>query len=814
MRGPPPRKSWCRASNGASYAPERVMPILSPRTASQTGWRISSPTRLWRGNPLDRRVALARVVLAIERLLPRLWPAFGFIGFYLALGLTGIFAFVAWPLQALLLAAAITASLLSLVDGFEDFAWPRSLDAARRLERDSGLAHRPISERDDVLVGEDPFAKALWTLHRARPLPGKFRLGLPRTDIAARDPQGLRWYLLIALAVGIVLARGDTGARLISAFDSGAGAAASLDAWIDPPPYTGLPLTSLRVGDDSVIRVPQGSVLNLRVHGAPRTPGLAAGSNAAPRFSGEDGEYSSNVILAADARVRVQVGGHAIGKWNIQAVADMAPAIALTAKPSRTEQLATKFSFKGSDDYGIASVRAVLVPKNGHGKPLVVELPLPESSAKQIDQTSYVDLTSHPYAGLMVQGHLEARDAIGQKGVSAPVTFQLPARIFTDPLARALIEQRQHLATSDAAGRRVVLLTLDALSIDPERFYDGKNDIFLALRSASHGVKNAKSDADIARVEDLLWQTALKLERGGLLSAAEELRKLQMMITAALASGAPQEVVDELLKRYNEAMQRYVAALAANPPPPDQQALSPDTKMLGMNDVQQLMQMIQKLSQAGERQKAAQLLAMLQSMLENMRMNQSAGGGGQSPQNKALNEKLQKFGGLMGKQRALLDKTFRQQQGQADPKDNGTQGLQKQQGALEKELQDSLKGMDGKSAQKLREAGRAMGDAQSAMGQKDLSNAGSSQNQALDALRQGAQALADESQQGTGQQAGGREDPLGRSASPLGNSGVKIPGATDLARARQILEELRRRAAQMNRPQQERDYLDRLLKAF
>jgi uncharacterized protein (TIGR02302 family) len=791
------------------------MPILSPRTASQTGWRTSSPARLWRGDPLDRRVALARAVLAVERVLPRLWPAFGFIGFYLALALTGIFAFVAWPLQALLLAAAITASALSLYDGFEDFAWPRSLDAARRLERDSGLAHRPISERDDVLVGEDPFAKALWALHRARTLPGKFRLGLPRTDIAARDPQGLRWYLLIALAVGIVLARGDTGARLTSAFDSGAGAAASLDAWIDPPPYTGLPLTSLRVGDDGVIRVPQGSVLNLRVHGAPRTPGLAAGSNAAPRFTGEDGEYSSSVILSTDARVRVQVGGHAIGKWNIQAVVDTAPVIALTAKPSRTEQLATRFSFKGSDDYGIASARAVLAPKTGHGKPLVVELPLPESSAKQVDQTSYVDLTSHPYAGLTVTGHLEARDAIGQKGVSAPVTFQLPARIFTDPLARALIEQRQHLATSDAAGRRVVLLTLDALAIDPGRFYDGKNDIFLALRSAFNGVKNAKSDADIARVEDLLWQTALKLERGGLLSAAEELRKLQMMITAALASGAPQDVIDELLKRYNEAMQRYVAAMAANPTPPDQQALSPDTKVLGMNDVQTLLQMIQKLSQAGDRQKAAQLLAMLQSMLENMRMNQSANGsGGQSPQNKALNEKLQKFGGLMGKQRALLDKTFRQQQGQADPKDGGAQGLQKQQNNLEKELQDSLKGMDGKSAQKLREAGKAMGDAQSALGQKDLSNAGSSQNQALDALRQGAQALADDAQQGPGQQAGGREDPLGRSASPLGNSGVKIPGAADLARARQILEELRRRAAQMNRPQQERDYLDRLLKAF
>jgi hypothetical protein len=92
-----------------------------------------------------------------------------------------------------------------------------------------------------------------------------------------------------------------------------------------------------------------------------------------------------------------------------------------------------------------------------------------------------------------------------------------------------------------------------------------------------------------------------------------------------------------------------------------------------------------------------------------------------------------------------------------------------------------------------------------------MANAGSAQNQALDALRQGAQELAEQSKDG---KMGGKEDPLGRGPSPLGNTGVKIPGATDLARAREILQELRRRAAQMNRPQQERDYLDRLLKAF
>ena len=311
-----------------------------------------------------------------------------------------------------------------------------------------------------------------------------------------------------------------------------------------------------------------------------------------------------------------------------------------------------------------------------------------------------------------------------------------------------------------------------------------------------------------------MWQTALKLERGGLLSAAEELRKLQMMIMAALASGAPQEVIDELLKRYNEAMQRYMQALAANPTPETQAALPPGARTLGENDLNTLLKTIQQLAQAGDREAAAKLMALLQSMLENLHTSRSAGGSGeQTPQNKKLNDAIQKFGGLMGKQRDLLDKTFRQQQGQGDPKDGGAQGLQKQQNELEKELQDSLKGMDGKSAEKMREAGKSMGEAGQALGRKDFGNAGSAQNQALDALRSGAQDLADEADQ-SGRQAGGREDPLGRTGSPLGDTGMKIPGAADLARARAILEELRRRAAQMNRPQTERDYFDRLLKAF
>jgi hypothetical protein len=211
------------------------MPISLPRTAFPTGWRINLPARLWR-DPLTRRIGFARAVLVVEKVLPRLWPAAGFTGFYLALALTGLFAFTPWPAQALLLAATITASALSLANGFQDFLWPRGIDAERRLERDNGLAHRPVSERDDRLVNDDPFAAALWKLHQARALSTKFRIRVPRLSIAGRDPHGLRWYVLVAVTVGLMIARGDTWPRLVSAFDSGAGTAAGLDAWIDPPP--------------------------------------------------------------------------------------------------------------------------------------------------------------------------------------------------------------------------------------------------------------------------------------------------------------------------------------------------------------------------------------------------------------------------------------------------------------------------------------------------------------------------------------------------------------------------------------------------
>ncbi len=131
---------------------------------------------------------------------------------------------------------------------------------------------------------------------------------------------------------------------------------------------------------------------------------------------------------------------------------------------------------------------------------------------------------------------------------------------------------------------------------------------------------------------------------------------------------------------------------------------------------------------------------------------------------------MQKFGSLMNQQRSLQDKTFASARAGAIPRMAARkEACNSSSRTWKSSCRRSLKGMDGKSAQQLREGGKAMGEPQGALSRRDLDNAGSGQNQALEALRQGAQELAQQAQNGQGQN--GREDPLGRSGSALGDSG-------------------------------------------
>ncbi|MGH8324665.1 MAG: DUF4175 family protein, partial [Steroidobacteraceae bacterium] len=348
--------------------------------------------------------------------------------------------------------------------------------------------------------------------------------------------------MLLLLIAAIAFAGADGARRLWAALnDTGVGAVATVDAWIDPPPYTGEAPVYLTPG--MTLAVPAGSTLNLRVHGAGHAPALAldSDSDAPSGFAGGNGEYAATYTIRSDAGVRVRSNGRAIGDWTVTAIADKPPTIAFSGKPGKTEHGALKLSFKASDDYGVVSVRAVIAPVNRRAKPLIVDLSLPDA-AKAVAQTSYADLTAHPYAGLEVSIVLVAKDALGQTATSKPAVMRLPARVFTNPLARALVEQRQNIAVATTpADRARVVRWLDAITLAPQLFYEKNLGAYTAIRAARWALAHAQRPEEVGHVEDLLWQTATGLERGGMLSAAAELRALQAMIAGALAQGAPQE---------------------------------------------------------------------------------------------------------------------------------------------------------------------------------------------------------------------------------------------------------------------------------
>jgi hypothetical protein len=97
----------------------------------------------------------------------------------------------------------------------------------------------------------------------------------------------------------------------------------------------------------------------------------------------------------------------------------------------------------------------------------------------------------------------------------------------------------------------------------------------------------------------------------------------------------------------------------------------------------------------------------------------------------------------------------------------------------------------------------------------------SSQRQAIDGLATSFRELAEEMMrdgQGDGEGMFGhnQEDPAGRpfQGGGMDTSRVMVPTNSDMQRAREILDELRRRAGDRARPRQERNYIDRLLDRF
>lgn len=798
---------------------------------------------------VQQRIMLAWASLSIERLWPLLWPAGGVVGLFLILALANLFVYLPEWLHLLSLMGFMGAIVWAVMYSMRQTSVPTRAQAVRHLEQSSGLEHRPLSTLEDHPAAGDDDTKHLWDAHRRWVLKHIDRLTVawPRLSLAARDPHALRVLIAFVIVALTVANWSEVPTRLAAAVSPGwaqGNVPATFEAWVTPPAYTGeaprhLSSTTSSTSAD-VIPVPRGATLTVRTHGDASASlrvgslGSSVPNQTRPEFLPAGGDArDAKLAIDTDMTVRLSLNASQTAIWKFKITKDTPPKIAFKTPLAVTTAASLRFNYVVKDDYGVTAATARIALDHASSPsdrkappPISFELPLPPAPAKEGDATVFKDLTAHVWAGLPVTVTLVARDENGQTGTTKPVKLVLPERHFKDPLARALIEQRRSLAR-DVSSAPVVAKALDALTIAPERFIPDQR-IYLALRTAYYMVSRARGGAEVAAVEQLLWDLALRIEDGDTPQAQAELRDIQQKLMEALARGAPEHEIEQLMAQLRAAIDRAIKAMA-------EKAQSQPSGMPGMSgqmvrpqDLKSMLDQIQNLSRQGSRAAAQQMLSQLQNLLENM---QAMGQGQMSPEQKSATDALEKLGSMIARQRALMDKTFRENQANDEAgKPNKPSALKSDQAKLSDELTAIIK----QTKQGAEETSRALTRAQDAMdeaadqlGSGKLGSAGGNQQKAIDELRKGGEAIAKQLIQqmqaqgamgpGQGMGQGENEDPFGRPQASYGPSfggSVKVPDKINIQKAREILEELQRRAGERGRPMNELEYIDRLLRRF
>ncbi|MDI1266769.1 MAG: TIGR02302 family protein [bacterium] len=849
---------------------------------SQPARAPDAVARLHLAQALER----AKYAIAWERGWPALARVLSVVGLFLVVSWAGLWLALPFLARAIGIGLFVLLALAALWPLLR-FRWPTREEALARLDRGTGIRHRPATALTDTLASQDPFAQALWREQRERTLASirKIRAGLPSPRLAIHDPWALRALVMVMVAAAYVAAGDERTMRIAAAFDWNGVLAPTnvrVDAWVTPPSYTGKPPIILSAAnkdaaspDAGPLGVPAGSTLLVRSSGGTIDVVVGGGvTEVAPSEQAPKGTNERHFKITADgtAHVRAPAGQP---QWRFAATPDRAPTISLVKDPERQARGSLQMSYKLEDDYGVSEARAQFAarakePAKDGSKPVdprpLFEAPqfplvMPNARTRNGVGQTVKDLSEDPYAGADVTLTLTARDEAGNEGKSEPFNMRLPERLFTKPLARALIEQRRILAL-DANQNGQVFVALDALMIAPELFMP-ETGHYLGLRSVTRQLEAARTDVALREVVANLWSLAVTIEDGNITDVDKALRAAQEALKQALERGASDEEIKKLTDNLRAALDNFLRQLAEqlkNNPQQLARPLDPKTRMLSQQDLKSMLDRLERMSRSGDKDAARQLLEQLQQMLENLQMAQP-GQGGDNEMEQALNE----LGDMIRKQQQLRDKTYKQGQDSRLDRMRGKQGEQSmgdlqhdQQGLRDrlKKLQEELakrgmgpgqrgeKGQRGEQGQQgqggdpgdgedgLEQADNAMGDAGGRLGEGNADGAVDSQGRALEALRKGAQSLAEAMQQGDGDQPGddgpgnprGRQQGAQRSSDPLGRPmrnneftddySVKIPGEIDVQRVRRILEELRRRLGDTARPQIELDYIERLLKDY
>lgn len=481
----------------------------------------------------------AQRVLWWERVWePLRWPLL-LVAFYVLACLARIPQSLPDWLHALLETGVLGTALWLTITGLRRVP-PVSIPVAdRRIEHDSKLACQPLlSLTDRPAFAGNGEQSAIWSRHveRVTASLGTLRVGLPHPETSLHERLAL---IAVPLTIVVAAILGGTHtpsrlhAGLLPGVDDDSIPLPTLQAWIDRPSYApGAPIFLSTTGHNT-LDVPQGAILNATITGAHGKPALHG--IASPEQNRLDAEsWNSHGTLQQSGTISIVVRGRTLGSWRVKVEPDLPPTVTWDGKPGpQKDDWRTGLPWHVHQTYGVASLEAEInLPGLTRGRILHVPIPL-DGQPKDAKGVATPDLSSDPFAGMEVEGRLHAKSASGRESRSDIVKFQIAARKFTDPLARALVALRRRLMLGqERASKAAAELNLLTQTTDERTIL-----AVLGLEIAS--LQKDAPDGSAARVPGELWALALYLDdlrRDGpeIADAAAEVRAAQQDVQQQL----------------------------------------------------------------------------------------------------------------------------------------------------------------------------------------------------------------------------------------------------------------------------------------
>ena len=772
--------------------------------------RVTPPTASPTDAALRRKRAAARLVLWFERFWPAIWPALGALGAYACAALLDIPGLLPpWPRVLLLTAVLLLAGWL-LWRGLRRVRLPSEAEADRRLERASGLRHRPLAALADRPTAPSEESSALWQVHLARlgAQVRRLRIGRPRPGLAAQDGRALRGAVLLGLVAAWVVAGPDAGLRLARGFWPAIPAGAAVpgtvvQAWITPPGYSGLPPVFLHP-DSKAVTVPTGSHLVVNVTGGSGEPSLALDGAAEPFRALDGASWQAERDLTAGGALSVQRRGGAVASWALTVLPDHPPTAAFTDAPGAalsggrpTQQ--TRMAWRVEDDYGVADAHVELrLQGRPQAPPVLVPITL-AGAPKRAQGAQLQDLTSHPWAGLPVVARLVARDAPGQVGQSPEASFVLPERPFQNALARAILAVRRQLSLTPEE-RQQARTALDTLANAPDA-PDASNSVVLNLRAIGFLLSRGRGAAAVDEAQARMWDLALALEEGAAERTARALEAARQAVRDAVDANrdTPEghAELDRRMQELREAIQRHMEALAEQARR-DGTELPYDATAPKMNnrDLDRMAEQMRDAAREGRMDDARQQMAELEKLLDQLQNARPEHGEAQEKkdaerrqrgrqQMDAVQDMVRREGGMLDRSQARAGaEPPRRGQPQAPPPSPASPDMPNQpapanpreadgrgQKALRRalgELMQRFGDLTGQVPAPLGEADMAMRDAGQALAEGRDAAAGAAQTKAIEALQKGSKEMGQQMarQFGAGKEPGEGEGEEGEGGEP------------------------------------------------